>query len=99
MPFVLKNAGRMFQSAMDVILSSVKWQFALVYFDDIIIFSMFLDEHIHDVRQFLTLLNHDGVTLTLKKREIFTNCIEHLCKFIKLGRLKVSSHTIDAIHS
>ena len=38
MPFGLKNAPGTFQRAANVILAGVKWQFALVYLDDIIIY-------------------------------------------------------------
>lgn len=34
----LKNAPSMFQQAMDVILVSIKWQHAIVYIDDNLIF-------------------------------------------------------------
>lgn len=38
-PFGLKNDPATFQTAMDIILSSVKRQYAVVYIDCIIIFS------------------------------------------------------------
>lgn len=38
MPFGLKNAPRTFQQDMEVLLTRVEWQFALVYLDDIVIF-------------------------------------------------------------
>lgn len=38
MPFGLKNAFGIFQHTMEVILSSIEWQFAIVYLDDIMIF-------------------------------------------------------------
>lgn len=39
MPFGLKKAPVLFQRALDIILSRVKWQLTLVYLDDIIIYS------------------------------------------------------------
>lgn len=42
---------------MDIILSLVKGQFALVYLNDIVVFSKAPDEHIDHVRQALKLFN------------------------------------------
>ena len=39
MPFGLRNAPAAVQRTMDVILASVKWKTALVYLDDIVVFS------------------------------------------------------------
>lgn len=39
MSFGLKNAPATFQRATGVILASVKWQFAILYIDDIITFT------------------------------------------------------------
>lgn len=39
MPFALCNAPRTFQRTLDVNLSSVMWQFAFIYLDDIVVFS------------------------------------------------------------
>lgn len=41
----LKNALTTFQQAADVILARVKWQFALVYLNDIIIYQSSQEEH------------------------------------------------------
>lgn len=61
----------MFQRAMDFLLAKVKWQFALVYLDDIVIFSRTQDEHIAHARQLLTLLHDAGVTLNLKNAKFY----------------------------
>lgn len=45
MPFGLKNAPATFQRALDIILSQVKRQFALVYQDDVTIYSRSVQEH------------------------------------------------------
>ena len=42
MPFGLKNAPGTFQRIADIILASVKWQNALVYLDDVIVYSLSL---------------------------------------------------------
>ncbi len=50
MPFGLANAPSKFQSVMDSVLAGVKWHSALVYLDDIIIFSKTLDAHFNDIQ-------------------------------------------------
>ena len=45
MPFGLKNAPGTFQRAAEVILAGVKWKFAMVYLDNIIICSSLIEEH------------------------------------------------------
>ena len=44
MPFGLKNAPVTYQQVIDTILTTVRWQFTLLYLDDIIVFSSSLDD-------------------------------------------------------
>ena len=71
MPVGLKNETSIFQGAIDMILSGVKWQYNLVYLEDIIIFSRSFKEHLHHVESVLKLLQNAGVTLRLRKSRIF----------------------------
>ena len=57
MPFGLKNAPGTYQRAIDKTLTTVMWQFALVYLDDISIFSSSFDEHQAHLRTVLELLH------------------------------------------
>lgn len=67
MPFGLKNASATFQRAINVILTTVKWQFSIVYIDDNIIFSKPPDQHQKQLEEFMRLLQKTGVTIKLKK--------------------------------
>ena len=46
MPFGLVNSGASFQRLMGHILRGLEYRFALIYIDDIIIFSKSIDEHL-----------------------------------------------------
>lgn len=81
MPFGLQNAPETFQLVVDIILSKVKWQFALVYLDDVIIYPTTFEEHTPQVRAVLHLLQAAGITLRTAKRAFFetsVDCIRRL---------------------
>ena len=60
------TAPATFQRATDVILSSVRFQCALTYLDDIIVYSSTFDQHLKDLSVVLKLLKAAGVSLKLK---------------------------------
>ena len=97
MPFGLKNAPATFQRAMDVILASVKWQTAIVYLDDVIVFSTDIGQHVHQVDRVLRLMSEAGMTLKLKKCFFFCDKIDYLGHVISPGKLEVASKTTEAI--
>lgn len=97
MPFGLKNAPATFQRAIDIILSKVKWQYALVYLDDVIIYSKSVEDHFAHVRTVLTLLQNAGVSLKLNKCSFFTTAVDYLGHKIRPGKLEVASRTCEAI--
>ena len=63
MPFGLKNAPAVFQRAMQSILGDTLGVFALVYLDDIIVFSRDEEGHQDHVTQVLRLLSEYGLVL------------------------------------
>lgn len=84
---------------MDIVLSSLKWQFVLVYHHGIVKFSKTPDEYIDQVRQVLRLLNDTPLTYQLKKCEFLTNRLYYHGQIIKPGRLGFSSHTVGVTDS
>lgn len=65
MLFGLTTAPATFQRALDIILSGLKWQVCLVYFNDVIILSASAEQHIKHVDKILTRMRQSGETLTL----------------------------------
>ena len=91
MPFGLRNAPAIFQRALDIILSGVRWKTCLVYIEDVVIFSKTEKEHFAQVRHVLTLLEEAGVKLKLKKCFFFHQRVEYLGHVITPGRLSVAN--------
>lgn len=97
MRFGLKNTPGTIQRLMHIVLAKVKWQFDLVYLDDIILFLRTPDEHNENVRQVMTLLNDAGVTLNLNKCKFFANFIDYVGHVLNPGHLEVVTRTIYAV--
>ena len=97
MPFGLRNAPATFQRAVDIILSKVKWQFALVYLDDVIIYSKTVSDHFNHVRVVLSMLQKAGVSLKLAKCKFFDASVDYLGHVVRPGQLEVASRTVDAV--
>lgn len=97
--FGSENAPGLFESTMEAILTSVKWQFALVHFNDIVIFSKTPGKHIDHDKQEIALLERVEVTLELKKCFFFTDTIDILEHIIRPRRLELAAHNADVIRN
>ena len=67
MPFGLTNSGASFQRLMGHILRGLESRFALIYIDDIIIFSRSVEEHLVHLEEVFRRLRQANVKLTPKK--------------------------------
>ncbi|CDF40036.1 retrotransposon protein [Chondrus crispus] len=97
MPFGLCNAPATFQRTLDILLSGYRWKSCLVYFDDIIIFSNFIEEHSTHVQQVLKVLQDAGLSLKLEKCNFFAESVDYLGHVIRPGLLAVAEKNTDAI--
>ena len=82
MPFGLVNSGASFQRLMGHILRGLEYRFALIYIDDIIIFSKSVDEHLVHLEEVFRGLCDANVELNPKK-----------CSFVK-QRLEYLGHVV-----
>lgn len=97
MPSGLKNARKTFQRATDVIHVSACWQLALVYPDDIVVFSKSRQDHIEQIRRVLKVPEKAGAAFTLKNCKLFSETVDHLDHVIQTGRPKLAYYTTDAV--
>ena len=72
MPFGLTNSGAGFQRLMGHILRGLEYRFALIYIDDIVIFSKSIEEHLTHLEEVFRRLRDANVKLNPEK-----------CSFVK----------------
>ena len=78
MPFGLVNSGASFQRLMGHILRGLEYRFALIYIDDIIIFSKSVDEHLDHLEEVFRRLRDANVKLNPKKCSFVKQRVEYL---------------------
>lgn len=78
-------------------LSTVKWQYAFVYIDDIVKLSRFPEENIKHAVMVLWLLKNADVVAKLQKCAFLTNNINYLGHVIRPSRLEITHHTVSAV--
>lgn len=95
--FRLHNAPGRLQPAMKVALSMIKWQFAFLNLDNIVIFCTTPEKHTDHFCKIHLLLYNGGVTLKLKKCNFFISKLDYIRQVICLRRFSIASHTTGAI--
>jgi hypothetical protein len=90
MPFRYKNGPSIFQRVMQNILAPFLWIFALVYIDDIVIFSLTFKDHVNHLDQVFQAIQGSGVTLAVTKCHFGYQSVLLLGQ--KVSRLGLSTH-------
>jgi hypothetical protein len=70
MPFGLYNAPSIFQRCMGLIFTGLQWQTLLIYLDDIMIFSSYMEEHLLRLEEVFQMIIKAGLTLKPSKCDL-----------------------------
>jgi len=97
MPFGLTNAPATFQRLMNNILQPVIHKFALVYLDDVIIYSKTIDDHIEHIQRVLNLLREGGLKIKLSKCLFLQKSVKYLGHIISEDGLRPDPKLTEAI--
>lgn len=97
MLFGLCNASSTFQALMNDIFRPILYQFVLVFFDDILVYSSSWEEHISHVRQVFSILCQHKLSVKYKKCDFGKNELEYLGHIISDEGVKADSNKIQAI--
>lgn len=97
MSFGLVGAPATYQRLMDRVLGDAKWQHALAYLDDVVVYSKTFEEHLEHLRDVLERLRSAGITLNPAKAQIAKTRIELLGFTIDRGRILPSADKLRAL--
>nr|KYP41681.1 Transposon Ty3-G Gag-Pol polyprotein [Cajanus cajan] len=97
MPFGLTNAPSTFKHLMNHILRDCIGKFVVVYFDDILVYSKTLDEHLGHLRQVLIILRDNHLYANLQKCTFCQEQVNFLGFIVGKEGVQVDSEKIKAI--
>nr|MDZ8005329.1 RNase H-like domain-containing protein [Nostoc sp. DedSLP05] len=97
MPFGLSNAPATFQALMNKIFGKYLRQFILVFFDDILIYSKSLEEHLHHLDTTLNILAEWKLYAKRSKCTFASQSLEYLGHIISVDGVHMDPDKIIAI--
>lgn len=97
MAFGLTGAPNTFQGAMNTTLLLLLHKCALVFFDDILVYSHTLEEHVHHLRQVFTLLSQDRWIVKFSKCRFAKQSIAYLGHIVSSQGVSTDHSKIDAV--
>jgi hypothetical protein len=97
MPFGYTNAPAIYQRAMNETLDDLLFSCALVYIDDIIIFSGTFENHLKDIRRVFAKLDQYNWKLKMKKCNFAQENIEYLGHVVSQGSITVLERNIEKL--
>jgi Reverse transcriptase (RNA-dependent DNA polymerase)/RNase H-like domain found in reverse transcriptase/Integrase zinc binding domain/Chromo (CHRromatin Organisation MOdifier) domain/Retroviral aspartyl protease len=97
LPFGLTNAPATFQSTMNTILAAILGKFALVYLDDILIFSNNAEDHEKHIRIVLDILRKHQFYCKQSKCEFNKAEVKYLGHIVGRHGLKVNPAKVQAV--
>ncbi|KAJ4807408.1 polyprotein [Rhynchospora pubera] len=97
MPFGLTNAPTTFQALMNTIFKPFLRKFIIVFFDDILVYSQSLEDHIHHLSTTLQVLLDNKLYAKLSKCALGTSKVEYLGHLITEEGVSTDPSKVEAM--
>jgi transposase InsO family protein len=97
LPMGLSNAPATFQRNMDIILAGLTGVSALVYIDDVIVYSETEEQHFKDLDAVLTRIGAANLKVKISKCKLFRTELPYLGYIVSRDGIKVNPEKIDAV--
>ena len=97
MPFGYQNSPSIFQHIMQNVLAPFLWIFKLVYINNIVIFSLTLEDHISHLNQVFKAIEDSGVTLSVTKCHFGYQSLLLLGQMVSWLGLSTHKEMVDGI--
>lgn len=99
MPFGLCNSPATFQKLMEKVLAKAMWKYAIVFVDDIIIYSSSIEQHKIDLENVFQMLREGKIQLHQDKCEYYKDSVNYLGYTISAKGIATNKSKIEAIKS
>ena len=97
MPFGLSNAPGTFERLMETVLRGMQWERAVLYLDDIIVFSDSVEEHLKRLEEILQRLRAANLMLKPSKCHFFKRQVEFLGHIVSQDGVSTDPHKVEAV--
>ena len=97
MPFGLRNAPSCFQRLMEYVLRGLNWRIALIYLDDVLVYSRTFEEHLQHLRLVFDRFREAGLKLKPKKCFFGQKDVKFLGQVISTEGVQPDPAKIEAI--
>ncbi|UYV71730.1 hypothetical protein LAZ67_9000142, partial [Cordylochernes scorpioides] len=99
LPYGFKNSPQIYHRAINQVMQKYKLNFVTHYFDDFILFSDTLEDHLQHLQQFLTVCQHENIKLNYNKCSFFKTSIDFLGYTVTAGTYAPQTRNLDTINA
>ena len=99
LPYGLMNSPACFNMVMSEVLRGINWKCAIIYVDDIIVFSNSFDDHLHNLSLVFDRLRRSGLKLKPEKCKFAVKSVKYLGHVFSKDGIQVDTDKIKVVET